>query len=196
MLMSLPHLALLTLSVFSGATLGTALMRRLAVRYGWMVLPRADRWHQHPTARYGGVGFYPVFLLGAVWILVQEYGGAWRLLAGGLHEGHLEAAMLLGSLVMFGCGLWDDMLPLRPATKLLWQLVASSMFVQAGGSFPLTHVQVFDILVTYFWFIGITNAVNLLDNMDGLASGVVMVAVATVAVLAWSAAGSVSIRVF
>jgi UDP-N-acetylmuramyl pentapeptide phosphotransferase/UDP-N-acetylglucosamine-1-phosphate transferase len=50
--------------------------------------------------------------------------------------------MLLGSLVMFGCGLWDDVQPLRPATKLLWQLVAASLFVQAGGNFPLTHVQV------------------------------------------------------
>jgi UDP-GlcNAc:undecaprenyl-phosphate GlcNAc-1-phosphate transferase len=77
----------------------------------------------------------------------------------------------------------------------LWQLVATSLFVQAGGSFPLTHVQVLDILVTYFWFIGITNAVNLLDNMDGLASGVVVVAVATVVILAWSAAGSASTRV-
>ena len=60
------YLTLLTLSVFGGATLGTALIRRLAVRYGWMVLPRADRWHKQPTARYGGIGFYPVFLLGAV----------------------------------------------------------------------------------------------------------------------------------
>jgi UDP-N-acetylmuramyl pentapeptide phosphotransferase/UDP-N-acetylglucosamine-1-phosphate transferase len=95
--------------------------------------------------------------------------------------------MLLGSLVMFTCGLWDDVQPLRPATKLLWQFVATSLFVYAGGSFPLTHVQVFDILLTYFWFVGITNAVNLLDNMDGLASGVVMVAVATIVVLAVSA---------
>src|SRR4030095_14686251 len=108
MLMSLPYLILLTLSVFGGATLGTDLMRRLAVRYGWMVLPRADRWHKQPTARYGGIGFYPVFLLGAVWILGQEYGEAWLLLTGGPHEGHLAAALLLGSLVMFGCGLWDD----------------------------------------------------------------------------------------
>ena len=195
MLMSLPHLALLALSVFGGATLGTALMRRLAVRYGWLVLPRADRWHKQPTARYGGTGFYPVFLLGAIWILEQEYGGAWRLLAGSAHEGHLAAAMLLGSLVMFTCGLWDDVQPLRPATKLLWQFVATSLFVYAGGSFPLTHVQVFDILLTYFWFVGITNAVNLLDNMDGLASGVVMVAVATIVVLAVSAEGVASTRV-
>jgi UDP-GlcNAc:undecaprenyl-phosphate/decaprenyl-phosphate GlcNAc-1-phosphate transferase len=193
--MSLPHLALLTLSVFGGATLGTFLMRRLAVRYGWMVLPRADRWHKQPTARYGGVGFYPVFLLGAAWILGRQYGGGWHLLVGGPHDRRLAVFLLLGSLVMFGCGLWDDVQPLRPATKLLWQLVAASLFVYAGGGFPLTHVQIFDILVTYFWFVGITNAVNLLDNMDGLASGVVMVAVATVAVLAASAEGLVSTQV-
>jgi UDP-GlcNAc:undecaprenyl-phosphate GlcNAc-1-phosphate transferase len=160
-----------------------------------MVLPRADRWHKQPTARYGGVGFYPAFLLGAAWILGQEYGGAWRLLAGGAHEGHLAVAILLGSLVMFGCGLWDDVRSLRPATKLLWQFVATSPFVYAGGSFPLTNLQVFDILVTYFWFVGITNAVNLLDNMDGLASGVVMVAVATIVILVVSAEGPASTRV-
>jgi len=54
--MSLPQLALVTLAIFAGATLGTALMRRLAGRYGWMVLPRADRWHKQPTARHGGCG--------------------------------------------------------------------------------------------------------------------------------------------
>src|SRR5262245_20917259 len=195
MLMSLRHLALVTLAIFGGATLGTALMRRLAVRYGWMVLPRADRWHKQPTARYGGIGFYPVFLVGAVWLLIQEYEGAWRPLTGAPHDWHLAAAMLLGSLVMFGCGLWDDVQQLRPATKLLWQLVATSLFVQAARSVRLTHVLVLDILITYFLFIGITNAVNLLDNMDGLASGVVVVAVATVVILAWSAAGPASTRV-
>jgi UDP-GlcNAc:undecaprenyl-phosphate GlcNAc-1-phosphate transferase len=59
-----------------------------------------------------------------------------------------------------------------------------------GGVFPLTHVYILDLLITYFWFVGITNAVNMLDNMDGLASGVVIVAGVTIVILALPTTGT------
>src|SRR5947209_6228702 len=173
--------------VFICSLLGTAFVRHLARSYGWVALPRKDRWHKHPRALHGGIGFFPAFALGTCWVLAQKFDIDWRQIT------HLELvekelglaiALLVGSLVMFLFGLWDDIKQFRPATKLLCQLTAASLFIFAGGVFPLTGSPVFDIFFTYFWFIGITNAVNMLDNMDGLASGVVIVAGTTLALLA------------
>jgi UDP-GlcNAc:undecaprenyl-phosphate GlcNAc-1-phosphate transferase len=84
---------------------------------------------------------------------------------------------------MFGLGLWDDLCELCPAAKLSGQLVGASLFILAGGTFSLTGNPVLNQLVTYFWFIGIINAVNMLDNMDGLASGVVIISIVTLILL-------------
>ncbi len=95
----------------------------------------------------------------------------------------LAVALLVGSLLMFILGWTDDIKRFRPATKLIMQIVAASIFIISGGVFPLSDFPVLDILVTYFWFLGITNAVNMIDNMDGLASGVVIIAAGTIVVL-------------
>jgi UDP-GlcNAc:undecaprenyl-phosphate GlcNAc-1-phosphate transferase len=127
-----------------------------------------------------------VFFLGGCLILLWAAGPTWReweSLDGIPQELRLTGALLLGSLLMFGLGLWDDVLELRPATKFVGQLVAASLFIFAGGSFSLTGVPLLDLLLTYFWFVGITNAVNMLDNMDGLASGVAVLCGTTVVVL-------------
>ena len=186
------ELLLLFIAVFLGSLLGTALMRRLAGKYGWTVLPREDRWHRNPTALHGGVGFYPFFLWGGLWVLLLRFGGEWSELGsldGIPKELALAAALLVGSLLMFLFGLCDDLKQFRPSTKLLCQLITASLFIFAGGVFPLTGIHIVDILVTYFWFVGITNAVNMLDNMDGLASGVVILAGTTLVILAMQAHG-------
>lgn len=170
---------LLFAAVLSAALGGTALMRRLGPRYGWLAPPRADRWHQRPVSLHGGVGFFPPFFLAALWVLVLQNPGfladliSYRPLPS---KGALMAALLLGALFMFLIGLWDDLRDLRPATKLLCQFLAVSFFAFQGGIFPVTQVPVVNLLATYLWFIGITNAVNMLDNMDGLAAGVVIIA--------------------
>jgi UDP-GlcNAc:undecaprenyl-phosphate GlcNAc-1-phosphate transferase len=172
--------------VFLCSLLGTRLMRYLGGRYGWMVLPRADRWHKKPTALHGGVGFFPAFLLGVAWLIARNDSLQWSdvISLSMSEETRLIGAFLSGSFLMFLFGLWDDLKQCRPATKLVFQLVAASLFISAGGVFPLTGIHIVDVLVTYFWFIGITNAVNMLDNMDGLSSGVVILAGCTIVVLA------------
>ena len=95
----------------------------------------------------------------------------------------LGGALVFGSLLMFGLGLWDDLCELRPATKLSGQLVGASLFILAGGTFSLTGNPVLNQVVTYFWFIGIINAVNMLDSMDGLASGVAIISFVTLVLL-------------
>jgi UDP-GlcNAc:undecaprenyl-phosphate GlcNAc-1-phosphate transferase len=176
----------LLLAVFVSSFLGTGVMRQIAKSYGWVAAPREDRWHKKPTALHGGVGFYPAFILGVVWSLTQTSG--WNRVDT-LGEIPLAVGLLIGSLIMFVFGLWDDLKQFHPVTKLLCQLLAASLFIFSGGIFPLTGIYAFDLLVTYFWFVGITNAVNMLDNMDGLSSGVVIIASLTVVALAIESQG-------
>ena len=181
------ELSVVVLSVLTCSVVGTYVVRCLGLRYGWVAPPREDRWHKKATALHGGVGFYPAFLLGAAWVITQQFGGElpqFDSFDGISTELRLTAALLLGSFLMFLFGLLDDLKHCRPSTKLIAQLVAASMFIFAGGVFPLTGIQLLDILVTYFWFIGIINAVNMLDNMDGLSSGVVILAGTTLIILA------------
>ncbi|TMI23343.1 hypothetical protein E6H36_10755 [Candidatus Bathyarchaeota archaeon] len=183
----------LSLAVFVVSFTGTALVRRLAHRFGWMAKPREDRWHKQPIALHGGVGFFLAFILGAVWVVARNGGIEWleSLSSASLpEEVVLIGALLVGSFLMFFFGLWDDLKQCRPAPKLVFQVIAASLFISAGGVFPLTGTHVLDVLVTYFWFVGITNAVNMLDNMDGLASGVVILAGGTLVVLAMGASPS------
>jgi UDP-GlcNAc:undecaprenyl-phosphate GlcNAc-1-phosphate transferase len=181
------ELAFLSIAVFLCALLGTALMRHLAHRNGWVARPRQDRWHRQATALHGGAGFYPAFLIGTCWVLVRGFEIDWagrNLFESPPEEMRLAIALLGGSLLMFLFGLWDDLKNSRPATKLTCELLAASLFIFAGGMFPLTGSIVLDTLVTYFWFVGVINATNMLDNMDGLSSGVVIISASTLTILA------------
>ena len=177
-------LLLLFLSVFVVSVIGVGIVQQWAVKYGWVVHPRTDRWHTRATALYGGVGFYPAFLLGSI---ITYFPYDWLALisqrpetATGLME---SVALLIGALLMFIFGWLDDLKQFSPVSKLLVQLIATSLFVMTGAVIPVTEVNIFNILLTYFWFIGIINAVNMLDNMDGLSSGIVFIAAGTVVAL-------------
>lgn len=103
---------------------------------------------------------------------------------GGLEGIHWT--LLAAPLGMFALGLADDFLRLNPPVKLLVQLFFSTLVIFFGGLvinfFPW---PILNLLLTYFWLIGITNAINLLDNMDGIASGVAMIAAGFLAVFFW-----------
>lgn len=183
---------LISILVFAGSLVGTGLMCRFGERYGWLAQPREDRWHKKPTSLHGGVGFFPPFFLGALGILFFQSGhlrSLKQIVSPNFPTLSLTVSLLLGSLFMFLTGLWDDRKSLRPATKLLCQLAAVSLFAYQGGVFPLTRIPLLDLLLTYFWFVGIINAVNMLDNMDGLAAGVVAISISTIVFLAWQVGG-------
>ncbi len=121
------------------------------------------------------------FFLGGLWIIASTSAGTlplWRVVRDTPDPIGLKAALLLGSLIMFLVGLWDDLKPLRPATKLVFQILAVTLFVSVGGVSRATAFAPLDVLITYFWFVGIINAFNMSDNMDGLASGLAIVGAA------------------
>jgi len=101
----------------------------------------------------------------------------------------IVGSILAGAALLFVTGWLDDRLELRPRTKLLCQLAAASQLIYFGGGMTLTGWPVVDAAISYLWLIGITNAVNLLDNMDGLCAGVVGLIAVTMSLL-WSGPAS------
>ena len=83
---------------------------------------------------------------------------------------------------MFLVGLIDDFLNVKPYQKLIGQLIGAALVVGFGLSLPLTGYELIDIWLTVFWLIGITNAINLLDNMDGLSAGIAAIGAFSLAI--------------
>jgi len=138
----------------------TPICRFAAVRLGAVAAPQQDRWHKRPTALFGGVGI--VAVVAALALTIRPLGTVAEWLGPGL----LIAAF----------GFTDDFLPLKPSTKLIAQVVAASILLFFGLRLDWTQSMILDAMLTLFWIVGITNAFNLLDNMDGLCAGTALVA--------------------
>jgi UDP-GlcNAc:undecaprenyl-phosphate GlcNAc-1-phosphate transferase len=139
----------------------TPVVRKLARRWGFVARPKSDRWHKTPTAMMGGVGIW-LAVVGTYLVLVPHTQQGWVVVG---------AASLL-----FFVGLIDDWLHVKPYQKLIGQVVGAAIVVNYGLVLPWTRSLPVNMLITIFWLIGITNAINLLDNMDGLATGIAAIA--------------------
>jgi UDP-GlcNAc:undecaprenyl-phosphate GlcNAc-1-phosphate transferase len=153
------------------AVLLTALLTKFASRYGWVSCPRQDRWNVRVVALYGGI---PFLLAASAAVL-------------GFFRARQTLVLLLLTWGMALIGFTDDVAKLPPRPKLLGQIIMAGLAVLAGIVFPLTPSFWFNAAFTVFWIVGITNALNLLDNMDGLTAGVAIVALAAVVLLAGAA---------
>ncbi len=188
------ELAVLFLAVLALSGASTGCVGHLAKKAGWMALPRPDRWHKRPTALHGGLGFCPIFFLGALFVLGKRfYGSPFDGIFPSVLsvEVKLSLAMLLGSFLIFCFGFFDDLKNFRPRVKLTAQIMVASLVIFAGGVFSVTGNRVFDISLTYVWYIGIINAINLLDGMDGLASGVAALIMAALVIMAININGAI-----
>ena len=138
-----------------------ALTIKMCRAYGWVAQPRTDRWNQRTPCLFGGV---PIWLTCVVLSLVF------------LPSSNRPLLVIVGaSSLMFLLGFADDFLHLRPLTKLLGQFVVALVLVKSGIVYPLQQNGIINVVVSILWIIGITNAFNLLDNMDGLAAGVALI---------------------
>jgi UDP-GlcNAc:undecaprenyl-phosphate GlcNAc-1-phosphate transferase len=155
----------LKFAIALGASLvSTAVVRAVARRLNLVAKPRADRWHKKPTALFGGVGMFAAFALS---YLIHR--------PSSLHGGALLVACASG---MFLVGLVDDFVQLKPYAKLVAQIVFATIFTMFGLRLHWLPSDALDQGLTIIWLVGITNAVNLLDNLDGLAGGVATIAAA------------------
>lgn len=134
----------------------TPLARRLAMRRGHYSMPVRDRWHRTPVPFLGGLGIIAGFASGLS--LVEQWSAI--------------VPLLICSGLMALLGIVDDFLRLRPSMKLVVQILVAGLLLILVTAPRITGSAIVDQLVAFTWIVGITNAFNLLDNMDGLAAGV------------------------
>jgi UDP-GlcNAc:undecaprenyl-phosphate GlcNAc-1-phosphate transferase len=85
---------------------------------------------------------------------------------------HLQWKVIGIASCMFVLGFVDDLVHLRPAPKFMIQVLAAGLAVNCGLVYPVRESYVVNVTISIFWIVGITNAFNLLDNMDGLSAGI------------------------
>ncbi|HKY22390.1 MAG TPA: hypothetical protein VJM31_14340 [Vicinamibacterales bacterium] len=156
------QLSLWYFAAFAVSVVTVPVCRSIAKRRGYVASPRADRWHATPTALLGGVAIALTVLT------LATFGGyGLRLLP-----------VLIGGGLMFIVGAIDDVrVSLKPSTKLIAEIaIASLLLVFFPDRLHWTDSAFLDTLLTLVWLIGVTNAFNLLDNMDGLCAGVALIA--------------------
>ena len=158
----------------------TPAVKMLAIRIKAVDVPRdSRRMHKTPIPRLGGLAIFLGFL-----VSILIFG----------RTGPQMAAILVGAILLVALGMVDDVVALKPGIKFLGQIVAAliptlagvviTRFTNpfsAGGYFNL---GIFAIPVTILWIVGITNAVNFIDGLDGLACGVSAIATVTMFVIA------------
>lgn len=168
----------------------TPLVRRMAFSVGVFDEPDNDRRvHTQPTPRLGGIAIYLGFMLALFAMLnvalsnnfvIHHYLGT-RDLA------HI-IGLLSGGTLMLGVGLWDDIMGMRPRRKLLAQfivaLIAVVLYKFTILGFTLPHVGyvalgLWAIPFSLFWYLGMVNAINFMDGLDGLVTGVTLIATIT-----------------
>ena len=155
--------------IFAGAlvfVIGvTPVMRQLAPRLGLVDQPNSRKLHVSPTPLMGGVAMYGGIILAL--LIFQESFRVDQLVS-----------ILIGATWMSFLGVWDDRWGIAPLIKLAGQVVGALFLVLNGIQVDFLPGEVLDVIVTVVWVVGITNAINLLDNMDGLSGGIVATAAA------------------
>jgi UDP-GlcNAc:undecaprenyl-phosphate GlcNAc-1-phosphate transferase len=149
-------------STFAVTGMMVALMIRVCRERGWVSVPREGRWHKGTPAFYGGMPLFAGFTALSAAFIPWSNHLLWRLIG-------------LASL-MFALGLLDDIHRLAPSRKFAAQLLAAGLLISVGVVYPLRGNLAVNIAVSMLWLVGITNAFNLLDNMDGLSAGVALIA--------------------
>jgi len=162
------------LTAFSLSLTLTFLTRNLARKYGLVAKPRVDRWHKKPTAMYGGV---PIFI--TVWLFYFFF----------VQWSREITVILVGSSFLFLVGLIDDIFNIKPYQKLLGQIFGALFIIGNGLFLNWTESTLINSAITLFWIIGITNAINLLDNMDGLAAGIATIAAVVIVISLYETGG-------
>ncbi len=159
---------------FLAAFVATPLIGRVATHTGFVDEPKPHKMHVRPMPLLGGLAIYIAL---CVALFQVDFSAEWLPML----------AVGVGATLLMLVGLWDDRRGIAPRAKLLAQIAAALLVTAAGVRVNITPWPAVDILISLFWFVGITNAVNLMDNMDGLAAGTSAVSALFFTILAASA---------
>ena len=162
----------------------TPWVRRRAINWGAVDDPnRARKVHESATPRMGGLAIAAGFF-GALFVLLAVETSVAQLFASNIRR---ITAVVGGGVLMLALGIYDDLVGANAPKKLVVQIAAALMMCALG--FGISHIAlpwggnlnvgVVGIPITVLWVVGITNAVNLIDGLDGLAAGVSLFALVT-----------------
>jgi UDP-GlcNAc:undecaprenyl-phosphate/decaprenyl-phosphate GlcNAc-1-phosphate transferase len=155
----------------------TPQVKDLAIKAGAMDAPDARKVHTIPIPRMGGLAIYFGFVLAVL---------------SSMHISHEILGLLLGGTVILAVGIIDDMIQLSAKVKLLGQIMAAVVLVLFDVRIEwltnpfgdMIYVNYLAIPITIMWVVGLTNTVNLIDGLDGLAAGVSTIASLTILLVA------------
>ncbi len=154
---------LILISALLLALAATPVAKRVAYRFGIIDKPNARKVHSVPTPLLGGAAIFAAVLLALVILGDRFYASQ-------------VAGILLGATLMSFMGLWDDRRGLSPWIKLAGQCGAAAILTVTDVRIGLFPWEPLNYAATILWVVGITNAMNLLDNMDGLSGGIAAIA--------------------
>jgi len=167
-------LVLFSLMSLSFSILLTPLVRTWGIKLGAIDIPDDRKIHTRPVPRIGGLAVLLSCVL--TFIIAVQY------LPPDLYVFNTDKALgYLGALLIFVCGFWDDFRGLKSWTKLFFQIAAATLAFIGGAkissfsvfSYALHFNLLASYIITVFWFLLFINAVNLIDGLDGLASGLI-----------------------
>lgn len=173
-------------AVFLGALfitlLVTPLVRKLAYRFGALDSPSERKIHKVQIPRWGGLAIFIGFIIPFTIAFL-----ATNILQ--IEEFHLLPfiGIILSSVIILFVGVWDDVKPISHRAKFFWQFLAAIIVLYFGVQIEyisnpfngLVYVGMFSVPLTLLWIVGITNAINLIDGLDGLACGVTAISAGT-----------------
>ena len=173
----------------------TPLLIRMAPRMGTMDMPNERKVHCQPIPRFGGPGIYLGFTVAAFLGLFFFN----RTLLVSLPDAYY--GLFVGQFIIFGVGAYDDIKGSSPLIKFGAQIAAAAVVIAMGATIPIVTIPSIEHFATkhalsvhiagalswalpMLWIVGITNAFNLIDGLDGLAAGLAFIAAATLFIAA------------
>src|SRR3989338_8997310 len=135
----------------------TPLIRKVALRLGFLDNPESKKSHIHPTPLLGGLAIYAAFLSSIIFVINMN---------------SLTLGIFIGATILLAVGLVDDKIGMMPELKLSAQVLAALAAFKLGLRVTTIEDYYLCMFFTVFWIVSITNALNLLDNLNGLSSGI------------------------
>jgi len=171
---------------------------KIAHKRNWLAHPSQNRWHRKPTALFGGIAIFFSIAIPMFWI--TDLSGLFQIFPSQKSQypviTNIGTILLIGMCFVFVLGLVDDFFQIKPHSKLVGQIIAALFVTYAGYRLNWSSSLTLDTILTIIWIVGMTNAFNLLDNMDGLCAGTGLSASLSLAYLFQSYSPDIAILAF
>jgi len=149
------------------------LVKKYCLDKGYFDMPGPRKIHTIPTPRLGGIAIFTAYFLGlipGILLLPETWNqDRWQIIG-----------IFLGGCLIFAMGIYDDLKGLSPLKKLFWEIIAAGVVIAFGVRLEVLNIPFYKLItlgywgipLTLLWLVAITNTINLIDGLDGLAAGV------------------------